>query len=245
MRNTGRYLFLAIFPLIAFGLSASPAHALPPGSGKLYYVHNDATGTPQALTDEAGNVVWTAETDPFGGAKVNEDPDGDGQLLTFNIRSPGQYFDQETGLHYNYFRYYDPQTGRYLTSDPIGLAGGLNTYSFANGNPVNLIDPFGLAGSGRSSIDDAIRNNVLRGNVEELRLLLNLSGKHKKEQVRRLIQQCKANKKKIKEGTLDVKQAENDFYNNLKRRERAKDVGREGKAERISDFLDWMRDFLE
>jgi RHS repeat-associated protein len=57
---------------------------------------------------------------------------------------PGQYYDQETGLHYNYFRYYDPSTGRYITSDPIGLDGGLNTYLYANANPTNGVDPNGL-----------------------------------------------------------------------------------------------------
>jgi len=60
-----------------------------------------------------------------------------------NPRLPGQYYDQETGLHYNYFRYYDPGTGRYITSDPIGLQGGLNKYGYVNANPINSIDPNG------------------------------------------------------------------------------------------------------
>ena len=74
-----------------------------------------------------------------------EDPDGNGQAVTLNVRFAGQYYDQETGLHYNYYRYYDPGTGRYLTSDPVGLRGGLNTYLYANSNPLIFIDPFGLA----------------------------------------------------------------------------------------------------
>lgn len=63
----------------------------------------------------------------------------------FNLRFPGQYYDQETGLFYNYFRDYDPQTGRYIESDPIGLRAGINTYGYVGGNPVNWVDPYGLA----------------------------------------------------------------------------------------------------
>lgn len=64
--------------------------------------------------------------------------------LKNNLTFPGQYFDIETGLHYNWHRYYDPQTGRYITADPIGLAGGLNLFLYAGGNPVNAVDPMGL-----------------------------------------------------------------------------------------------------
>lgn len=70
--------------------------------------------------------------------------DGDGTKLTLNLRFPGQYYDQESGLSYNYFRYYDSSLGRYTTSDPIGLRGGLNTYGYAYQNPLYWIDPYGL-----------------------------------------------------------------------------------------------------
>lgn len=111
--------------------------------GAVYYIHNDHLGTPQRMTDATGTVVWSAQYDPFGAASVNEDVDGNGQTVTLNLRFPGQYYDQETGLHYNYFRDYEPATGRYLTSDPIGLEGGLNTYLYAGGNSIRYIDPDG------------------------------------------------------------------------------------------------------
>ncbi len=72
---------------------------------------------------------------PFGKASITT------KGLTFNLRFPGQYYDAETGLHYNWRRYYDPNTGRYITSDPIGLAGGINTYAYALGNPMIYTDP--------------------------------------------------------------------------------------------------------
>ena len=144
MNNTALRLVAASAVYFLSILLTVPAHALPPGSGSLYFVHNNANGTPQALTDEAGDVVWSAQTDPFGAAEVDEDPDGNGQNIEFNVRAPGQYHDKESGLHYNYYRYYDPGTGRYLTSDPIGLNAGPNTFVYVEGNPITNIDPLGL-----------------------------------------------------------------------------------------------------
>jgi RHS repeat-associated protein len=108
------------------------------------YVHTDALGTPLRVTDKTGVVVWTAAYDPFGAAVVNDDPDGNGVHQKLNMRFPGQYFDAETELHYNYFRDYDPTLGRYLQSDPIGLSGGVNTYFYARGNSIKYVDPLGL-----------------------------------------------------------------------------------------------------
>jgi RHS repeat-associated protein len=104
-----------------------------------YYYHADHLGTPRMMTSGSGTVVWRVETDPFG----NEI----GTPLTTvenNLRFPGQYFDTETGLHQNYFRDYDPKTGRYIQADPLGLEGGVNPYGYVSANPLSAIDPFGL-----------------------------------------------------------------------------------------------------
>ena len=97
-----------------------------------------------AISDANQQVVWRWKSEAFGLTPANEDPDGDGVGFVFNLRFAGQYYDTETGLHYNYFRYYDPRIGRYITSDPIGLNGGLNTYAYVAGNPLVQIDSKGL-----------------------------------------------------------------------------------------------------
>ncbi|HTE43268.1 MAG TPA: RHS repeat-associated core domain-containing protein [Steroidobacteraceae bacterium] len=116
------------------------------GSGVgLYYVHSDHRGAPTKLTRSSDNeIVWRWDHDPFGNGAPSEDPDANGMFATFNVRFPGQYFDAETGLSYNYHRYFDQQDGRYLTPDPIGLAGGINTYAYGLSNPLTYVDPFGL-----------------------------------------------------------------------------------------------------
>ncbi len=114
----------------------------------IYYVHTDHLNTPRVLTNQAQQAVWRWENqEPFGKSLPEENPSGLG-TFTFNLRFPGQYFDAETGLFYNYFRDYDPQTGRYVQSDPIGLAGGINPYVYVNLNPLSFRDPLGLEISG-------------------------------------------------------------------------------------------------
>jgi RHS repeat-associated protein len=103
-----------------------------------YYYINDHLGTPQKIIAENGSTVWSARYTAFGKASVIV-----GNVVN-NLRFPGQYYDAETGLHYNWNRYYSPETGRYITADPIGLAGGINLYSYVEGDPINLYDINGL-----------------------------------------------------------------------------------------------------
>lgn len=105
-----------------------------------YFVHNDHLNTPLYLTDTNGDVVWQAERQPFGETVVSYPTSNP---VEFPIRLPGQYFDQETGLHYNQQRYYDPETGLYLRPDPFGIRGGYHTYNYAGQNPLTYVDPEG------------------------------------------------------------------------------------------------------
>ena len=118
--------------------STDPVY-LKQGSNYFFY-QNDHLGTSQKLTASDGAIVWSAKAQAFGHALVDN-----ASSITNNLRFAGQYFDSETGLLYNWNRYYDPGLGGYVQSDPIGLNGGLNIYAYVEGNPVNLIDPEGLA----------------------------------------------------------------------------------------------------
>ena len=125
-------------------------------NGSVFYVHTDHLGTPRRVTDADNSIVWSWDSNPFGtsepvGVKIGKGKSA--YIFAFNLRFPGQYYDAESGLHYNYFRYYDPSTGRYITSDPIGLAGGLNTYGYVLQNPLIYIDPLGLCGRGFSEVE--------------------------------------------------------------------------------------------
>ena len=115
------------------------------GNPQVIYALNDHLGTTRRLIDENQDTVWSAQYLPFGEVTTDEDPDGNGEAISFALRFPGQYYDSETGLHYNYFRTYDPALGRYLSSDPLGLIDGPNTYAYVGGNPVNFSDPRGLS----------------------------------------------------------------------------------------------------
>jgi RHS repeat-associated protein len=106
---------------------------------EIHFYHCDHLGTPLALTDRQGQIVWAAKYDPWGNIQEEFNPNN----IEQNIRLPGQHHDKETGLYYNRHRYYDPKIGSYINQDPIGLLGGINNFTYASGDPVNRIDPYG------------------------------------------------------------------------------------------------------
>lgn len=126
---------------------------------EVHAIHTDHLNTPRALVNAqtqggqpAGTVVWrwrlvnqgTSGSNAFGAMAAEEDPDGNGTTVRFDLRFPGQQYDASTGLHYNYFRDYEAQTGRYVESDPIGLKGGVSTYGYALSRPLKYQDHLGL-----------------------------------------------------------------------------------------------------
>lgn len=114
---------------------------------KLYYIEADALGTPRVVIDPTRNVAvwtWSLEGEAFGDSAPNQDADGDGIAFVLDMRFPGQRYDSATGMSYNYFRDYDPTTGRYMQSDPIGLKGDISLYSYVSGDPLSYGDPLGL-----------------------------------------------------------------------------------------------------
>ncbi|WP_096086538.1 RHS repeat-associated core domain-containing protein [Agaribacterium haliotis] len=107
--------------------------------GQAYHYHLDQLGTPRELSDERGSIVWKARYKSYGNLAVKEVDE-----VENNLRFQGQYFDKESGLHYNRHRYYDPSLGQFTTQDPIGLLGGVNNYQYAP-NPIQWVDPLGLS----------------------------------------------------------------------------------------------------
>jgi len=137
------YVWLGGTPVAIFTPDAVNA-ANPPVA---YYVITDHLDTPRMVINKANQRRWRWLAEPFGTTAPENNPDGLG-VFAQNLRFPGQFADSESGLSYNYFRNYDSTIGRYTQSDPIGLDGGINTYSYVSGNPVSYVDEHGLMGGG-------------------------------------------------------------------------------------------------
>lgn len=134
------YLWLDSMPIGGLTLHFNPNGSV--ASSTAFYLHADHLNSPRLATNQSGQEIWRWKSDAFGdGVAVSAPNSG---LDAINLRFPGQYYDGESELYYNYFRDYDPQTGRYVESDPIGLKGGLNTYGYVSGNPLVFTDSSGL-----------------------------------------------------------------------------------------------------
>jgi RHS repeat-associated protein len=136
------YVWLGDIPLAVIDQNAAGALTAA------YAIETDFANTPRYLRPALPNAnlsqpVWTWPLAPYGHASAQPDPDNNGSQVVFNLRYPGQYYDAESGLHYNHTRYFSPRTGRYLQPDLIKLEGGVNVYTYANGNPVHYTDPTG------------------------------------------------------------------------------------------------------
>ena len=152
---------------------SGPGQALSVGllaNNKLHYLQPDHLGSPRVVIEVARDVpvwTWDVKGEAFGNTAPDQNPDGDANSFVFDMRFPGQQYDSVSGLNYNYFRDgYEPGTGRYSQSDPIGLAGGLNTYAYVEGDPLRYIDPLGLkCGSGQVTVW-AFKHGVPRPHCE-------------------------------------------------------------------------------
>lgn len=133
------YVYPTADALLPFLFVDYEREGAPATSGRVYVPIYDQVGLPSHVYDTDGRVVWLAnDVDPYG--SLTADPRSQ---IRFDLRFPGHYYDEETRLHYNRFRYYAPAWGRYLQSDPMGQAGGLNVYAYPS-NPVCRFDAFGL-----------------------------------------------------------------------------------------------------
>ncbi len=115
----------------------------------------DHLGTPRVVTDKNKSVLWRMEGDQFGNVQPQI------EKIKLPLRHAGQYADDESGLFYNYFRYYNPNMGRYIENDPIGLEGGINTYGYVAGSPLMGIDFYGLSPRDVKKIKNAINKSIL------------------------------------------------------------------------------------
>jgi len=127
---------------------------------QVFFIHADHLDAPRVAVDSQNRVRWRWMAEPFGVTPAETTPTAGLDPLNITLRLPGQQFEPFGGLHYNYFRDYDPTTGRYVQSDPIGLGGGINTYAYVGGNPLSFTDRFGLKQKASSAHCVALRKKM-------------------------------------------------------------------------------------
>jgi RHS repeat-associated protein len=132
-----------------------------PATGRVYSLFADHLGSPLRVEDSRGDAVWEAEYDPYGTAHIDSR-----STIELNLRYPGHYYDPELGLQYNRFRYYSPELGRYLQSDPVGLAGGMNVYAYTT-NPLKSVDLRGTCPTGSTTEEDQGTDEEESGSDQE------------------------------------------------------------------------------
>ncbi|EBS9596202.1 type IV secretion protein Rhs, partial [Salmonella enterica subsp. enterica serovar Hadar] len=151
--------------------------AAPGEADEVLYYHTDVNGAPEEMTDGRGNIVWEAGYQVWGNLTHEKET----RPVQQNLRFQGQYLDRETGLHYNLYRFYDPDIGKFISGDPISIRGGINLYQYAP-NPISWIDPLGLTPCGKpdgninpkdvrymqSSIKNQTGEYTVLGNAEAL-----------------------------------------------------------------------------
>ncbi|EAY1044157.1 RHS repeat-associated core domain-containing protein, partial [Salmonella enterica] len=151
--------------------------AAPGEADEVLYYHTDVNGAPEEMTDGGGNIVWEAGYQVWGNLTHEKET----RPVQQNLRFQGQYLDRETGLHYNLYRFYDPDIGKFISGDPISIRGGINLYQYAP-NPISWIDPLGLTPCGKpdgninpkdvrymqSSIKNQTGEYTVLGNAEAL-----------------------------------------------------------------------------
>lgn len=155
----------------------------------LHYVQADHLGTPRVVIDpvrEKAVWTWGLVGEAFGTTAPTQDPDGDGTNFVFDLRYPGQRYDSASGLNYNYFRDYEAATGRYPQSDPIGLKGGLSTYAYVSGAPLNWVDKRGLYGFDSSC--DAAQQSYITSQI--IMLVNDIKSKIRQQGMQCLQQEC-------------------------------------------------------
>jgi RHS repeat-associated protein len=190
------------------------------GTESIVYLYTDHLMTNRLATDDTQQVVWRWEGEAFGNTAA-EELSG----VSVNLRFPGQYYDNETNLHYNYYRYYDPSLGRYITSDPIGLRSGPNTYLYALANPIRYIDPYGLFGLNNDEMQTLI--DAVNGDPKAIDKMGELED---------------AQRDAVVEAMEDVKEGAEVVKDDPRLRPIPKGVG--SAVRRVKDFWEDLRDFF-